>query len=406
MTVHVIDEAKRCLQCKKPACMEGCPIHTPISAMNVFVKANQLNEAGGMLFQNNPLSVICSLVCDHEKQCEGHCVLGKKGMPVHISTIENYISDTYFDKMQIACMPFNGLHAAVIGSGPAGITIAFELTRLGYKVTIFEAKEKIGGVLQYGIPEYRLPKTILERYRTKLMEIGVKIRPNATIGGALEIGDLFRDGYKSIFIGTGVWRPKKLGIKGESLGNVHFGIDYLANPAVFDLGKNSIVIGMGNTAIDVARSALRHGVQNVTLYARGIHLAASTTEVEYARLDGAEFEFNKAPQEITEEGVFFKDVYRDSEGTITGYSDTTEFVKADSILICISQGPKNKIVQTTPGLTASDKGLIVTDEAGHTSCEGIFAAGDVVNGARTVVEAVAYSKRVASAMHEYMQRFL
>lgn len=403
MPVHVIDEAKRCLQCKKPMCKEGCPIHTSIPQMNAFVKENKLNEAGEMLFENNPLSIVCSLVCDHEKQCEGHCVLGHKGTPVHISTIENYISDSYFDKMKIDCAQKNGMHAAVIGSGPAGITIAIELTRLGYGVTIFEAKERIGGVLQYGIPAYRLPKTILERYRSKLIEIGVKIRPNATIGGALEIKDLFRDGYKAIFIGTGVWRPKKLGIKGESLGNVHFGIDYLANPNVFDLGKSIIVIGMGNTAMDVARSALRHGVQKVTLYARGTHLAASESEVEYAKLDGAEFEFNKSPEEITEEGVLFKDVYRDAEGNITGYSDKTELVKADSVLVCISQGPKNKLVQTTPGLTASDKGLLVTDAEGHTSCDGIFAAGDVVNGARTVVEAVAYSKEVARAMHEYMQ---
>lgn len=403
MPAHVIDEAKRCLQCKKPRCQEGCPIHTSIPMMNAYVKENKLNEAGEMLFKNNPLSMVCSLVCNHEKQCEGNCILGIKGTPIHISSIENYVSDTFFDHMKIDCAPSNGMMAAVIGSGPAGITISLELARLGYKVTIFESRDKIGGVLQYGIPPYRLPKTILERYREKLLSIGIKIRFNATIGGALEIKDLFRDGYKAIFIGTGVWRPKTLGLKGESLGNVHFGIDYLANPASFSLGKSAIVIGVGNTAIDVARSALRRGVQNVTLYARGNHVAASNEEVEYAKLDGAQFMFNKAPQEVTEEGVIFKDVYRDEEGNITGYSEESELIKADSVLVCISQGPKNKIVQSTPGLQASDKGLLVADAEGHTSCNGIFAAGDVVNGARTVVEAVAYSKEVALAMHEYMQ---
>ncbi len=402
MPIHVIDEANRCLQCKKPMCQEGCPIHTSIPMMNAYVKQNKLNEAGEMLFQNNPLSMVCSLVCNHGNQCEGHCVLGHKGNPIHISTIENYISDTYFDKLKIDCAAKNGIHAAVIGSGPAGITIAIKLTQLGYSVTIFESKDKIGGVLQYGIPPYRLPKTILERYKQKLLSIGIKIRPNATIGGALEIVDLIRDGYKSIFIGTGVWRPKTLGIKGESLGNVHFGIDYLSNPAAFSLGQSIIIIGTGNTAIDVARSALRRGVKNVTLYARSEHISASEDEVEYAKLDGANFIYNKIPQEITEEGVVFKDAYRDETGAVTGYSEPA-LIKADSVLVCVSQGPKNKIVLTTPGLKAGGKGLLVTDETGHTTLPGIFAAGDVVNGARTVVEAVAYSKKVAQAMHEYMQ---
>ena len=195
MTVHVIDEANRCLNCKKPMCRQGCPIQTPIPMMIKAFKEGNLNEAGEMLFSNNPMSMICSLVCNHEKQCEGHCVLGRKGEPVHISSIENYVSDTYFDKMKIECAPSNGKKVAVIGAGPAGITIAIMLTKKGYEVTIFDARDKIGGVLQYGIPDFRLPKTILERYKKKLREIGIKIRPNTTIGGALEIKDLFRDGY-------------------------------------------------------------------------------------------------------------------------------------------------------------------------------------------------------------------
>jgi len=197
------------------------------------------------------------------------------------------VSDTYFDKMKIECAPSNGKKVAVIGAGPAGITIAIMLTKKGYEVTIFDARDKIGGVLQYGIPDFRLPKTILERYKKKLREIGIKIRPNTTIGGALEIKDLFRDGYESIFIGTGVWRPKKLGIKGESLGNVHFAIDYLANPDSYELGDTVAIIGMGNSAMDVARTALRKGARNVTLYARGLKSQASAEEIAYAKVDGA-----------------------------------------------------------------------------------------------------------------------
>ncbi|MEG0215295.1 MAG: FAD-dependent oxidoreductase, partial [Hungatella sp.] len=268
MAVHVIDEANRCLNCKKPMCQEGCPIHTAIPQMIQAFKNGELNKAGELVFENNPMSVICSLVCNHEKQCEGHCVLGKKGQPVHISSIENYISNTCLDKMEILCEPKNGKKVAVIGAGPAGITIAIMLTKKGYGVTIFDAKDKIGGVLQYGIPEFRLPKTILDRYKKKLLEIGIKIRPNTAIGTALEIKDLLRDGYESIFIGTGVWKPKTLGIKGESLGNVHFAIDYLANPDAYDLGEKIAIIGMGNSAMDVARTALRKGAREVTLYAR------------------------------------------------------------------------------------------------------------------------------------------
>ena len=190
MAVHVIDEANRCLNCKKPMCQQGCPIHTPIPKMIEAFKEGDLNRAGDMIFANNPMSLVCSLVCNHENQCEGHCILGRKGQPVHISSIENYISDTIFDKMKIECQPKNGKKVAVIGAGPAGITIAILLTKKGYSVTIFDSKDKIGGVLQYGIPAFRLPKTILDRYKKKLLEIGVKIRPNTAIGTALEIKDL------------------------------------------------------------------------------------------------------------------------------------------------------------------------------------------------------------------------
>ncbi|WP_367568466.1 NAD(P)-dependent oxidoreductase [Lacrimispora sp.] len=403
MGVHVIDEANRCLNCKKPLCRQGCPINTPIPQMIQAFKGGDLNAAGEMVFENNPLSIVCSLVCNHEKQCEGHCILGKKGQPVHISSIENYISDTIFDKMKIECKPKNGKKVAVIGAGPAGITIAFLLTKEGYSVTIFDSKDKLGGVLQYGIPEFRLPKTILERYKKKLLEIGVKIRPNTAIGTALEIKDLIRDGYKSIFIGTGVWRPKTLGVKGESLGNVHYAIDYLANPDAYDLGETVAIIGMGNSAMDVARTAIRHGARKVTLFARGLHSNASDHETNYAKIDGADFQYGKQIIEITDDGPVFENLIYDDEENHIGSEEELEQVHADSTIISISQGPKSKLVNTTEGLKAGSSGLLVTDESGQTTIPGIFASGDVVLGARTVVEAVAYSKKVAEAMDQYMK---
>ncbi|GLB27994.1 oxidoreductase [Lacrimispora xylanolytica] len=403
MAVHVIDEANRCLNCKKPLCRQGCPINTPIPQMIQAFKNGDLNDAGEMLFSNNPLSLVCSLVCNHEKQCEGHCILGKKGQSVHISSIENYISDTIFDKIKIECKPKNGKKVAVIGAGPAGITIAIYLTKEGYSVTIFDAKDKVGGVLQYGIPDFRLPKTILERYKKKLVDIGVKIRPNTAIGTALEIKDLVRDGYQSIFIGTGVWRPKTLGVKGESLGNVHYAIDYLANPDAYDLGDKVAIIGVGNSAMDVARTVIRHGARKVTLYARGLHSNASEHETAYAKLDGANFQFGKQIVEITDDGPVFETILYDEEGKQIGMEEERDQVYADSTIISISQGPKSKLVSTTEGLKASQNGLLMTDEDGRTTIPGVFASGDVVLGARTVVEAVAYSKRVAQAMDEYMK---
>ena len=253
MALHVVNEARRCLNCKVPQCRKGCPINTPIPDMIQLFLQNQLEAAGEMLFLNNPLSIVCSLVCDHEKQCEGHCVLGRKGMPVHISSIENYISDAYLDRLSPVLPASSGKRAAIIGSGPAGITIAVLLAQKGHDVTIFESRERIGGVLRYGIPAFRLPKTILDRYKTQLLKMGIHIRPNTSIGGALTVDDLQRDGYQAIFIGTGVWRPKKLGIPGESLGHVHFAIDYLVDPDVYDLGEHLAVIGAGNSAMDVAR---------------------------------------------------------------------------------------------------------------------------------------------------------
>ena len=404
MALHVMDEANRCLQCKVPQCQKGCPISTNIPLAIKLLKENKLDEAGKMLFENNPLTTVCSLVCNHENQCEGHCVLGRKGAPVHFSTIENYISTTYANKMTEGPKPSNGMRVAIIGSGPAGITIAIILARYGYQGTIFEGKDKIGGVLRYGIPEFRLPKSVLDDIEYRHLELkGIKVRPNTLIGSAITIEDLFRDGYKSIFVGTGVWNPNTLHIKGETFGNVHFGINYLNNPDSYKLGERVIVIGAGNAAMDVARTAIRKGVRRLTCFSITKEVAASQYEFSYATLEGVEFEYNKRPVEIKDNGVIFRDVIENEDGSFTDVDGSDTLYESDSVIISISQGPMTRLVNSTKGLNANKRGLLEADETGHTSRPGIFASGDVVNGARTVVEAVAHSKIVAESMHEYMQ---
>ena len=402
MAIHVVNEARRCLHCKKPMCREGCPIHTPIPDMIQMFLSNQMEQAGEMLFENNPLSIVCSLVCDHEKQCEGHCVRGIKGEPVHISSIENYISDACLERIDLKRAAARGKRVAIVGSGPAGITIAVLLAQKGYDVTLFESRDKIGGVLRYGIPDFRLPKSILDRYKTQLVRLGIKIRPNTVIGTTLTLDDLQRDGYKAIFIGTGVWRPRKLGIPGESLGNVHFAINYLQNPDVYDLGDDLVVIGAGNSAMDVARTALRKGVRHVTVFCRRLQAAASAREVDYALADGVEFLYGARPVEITDTAVRYQMASFDEAGNVTALSEVQSF-PCSSVIVAVSQGPLDRIVSTTTGLATTDRGLLATDGEGHTTRPGVFASGDVVSGARTVVEAVKYSKEVARAMDEYLQ---
>ncbi|MBQ6529278.1 MAG: NAD(P)-dependent oxidoreductase [Clostridia bacterium] len=402
MAVRILTEANRCLQCKKPMCQEGCPIHTPIPQVIREFKENHLMEAGRILFDNNPMSVICSIVCDHEAQCTGHCVLNHKGAPVTFYNIERFVSDAYLDRMKIEQTEKKGKKVAVIGAGPAGLTAAIELSRNGYHVTVFDDNNQIGGMLEYGIPDFRLPKTFLSRYQKLMQRMGILFRPNTAFGEALTIRDLFRDGYASVFVATGVWRPKNLGIEGESLANVHFGISYLANPSAHELGETVAIIGMGNVAMDVARTALRQGAQSVTLYARSKRVAASQAEVDYARLDGAEFVFGYAIQRITEEGPVFRVAIFDENDHVIGYKDEPVQVHADSTILAVSQAPKNKLLLTTEGLQPTDRGLLAIDENYMTTVPGVFAAGDVVHGSNTVVAAANDAKIAVQAMIRYM----
>lgn len=246
---ELVIEANRCYMCKKPRCQIHCPITTAIPEVIELFKEGKIAKAGEVLFKNNPLSLVCAIVCPHEDQCSGNCIRGIKDEPVSFFEIEKHVSKYYLENIRFEKEKELDEMVAIVGGGPAGITIAFILAQKGYKVTIFDSHDKIGGVLRYGIPEFRLPKDIIDSYEERLIELGVKIRPNTLIGPVLTLDKLFDDGYKAIFIGTGVWNPKTLDIKGETLGNVHYAIDYLKSPDTYRLGDKVCVIGAGDVAM-------------------------------------------------------------------------------------------------------------------------------------------------------------
>lgn len=400
-------EADRCLLCKNPRCKNNCPISTEIPEVIQMFKENKIMEAGKVLFDNNPLSSVCAIVCPHEDQCKGNCIRGIKSEPVSFCEIEEYISNEYLYNLKFEDIEKKDESIAIIGAGPAGITLSIILARRGYKVTLFDAHEKIGGVLRYGIPEYRLPNSIIDRYEEILIGLGVKIRPNTLIGPVITLDKLFFDGYKAVFIGTGVWNPKTLNIKGESLGNVHYAIDYLKSPNVYKLGKKVAVIGAGNVAMDAARVAKRNGAEEVyILYRKGFeNMPCTKFELEEAKEDGIKFELFKAPIELTEDGVKYietkNEITEDGRVNTVTLEGTEGVFECDSIIIAVSQSPRKNIVANTIGLETNKWGLLLTDEKGHTTRKGVFASGDVVTGANTVVHAVAYAKVVADSIEEY-----
>lgn len=408
MSKHIIDDAKRCLQCKNPMCSKGCPVNTPVRDAIRLLLDSKIPDAGKLLIENNPLSIVCCHVCPQENQCEGHCVLGKKGSPVHISAIEQYISDYYLNIYKPKVSDKSKGRVAIIGSGPAGITIAMILAQRDYDVTIFEQNDQVGGILRYGIPEFRLPKTIIDRLTEKMLEMGIKIKPNTTIGANITVDDLFRDDFKAIFIGTGVWRPSKLNVKGESLGHVHYAIEYLRNPEAYHLGKIVAVIGAGNVAMDVVRTAFRHGAEEVYILCNKGEstITARPHEVEYAKIDGVKFEFYKSAIEFVDGGVMLADsevkINDNNEEIVTPIKGTEKIFNCDSVIIAISQGPRAVIVSSSKGINVNNRGLVQTDAYGRTTRKGVFASGDVVTGAKTVVEAVRISKLVANAIDDYI----
>ena len=410
MMKELLLEADRCLLCKNARCKANCPINTEIPEVVKLFKEGKLDEAGAMLFENNPLSAVCAVVCPHEDQCKGNCIRGIKGEPVSFCEIEELISNEYLKKIKLEKTAERNERIAIIGAGPAGITLSIILAKKGFKVTLFDAHEKIGGVLRYGIPEYRLPNSVMDRYEEILLALGVKIRPNTLIGPVITLDKLFFDGYKAVFIGTGVWNPKTLDIKGESLGNVHYAIDYLKSPDVYNLGKKVAVIGAGNVAMDAARVAKRSGAEEVyILYRKGFeNMPCTKVELQEAKDDDFKFELFKAPIELTEDGVKYietKNEVKEDGKVVTVTIDGTEgMFECDSVIIAVSQSPRKNIVANTTGIETNKWGLVLTDDKGHTTREGVFASGDVVTGANTVVHAAAYAKVVAESIEEYCKK--
>ena len=400
-------EADRCLLCKNARCKANCPISTEIPEVIRLFKEGKLDEEGEILFENNPLSAVCAIVCPHEDQCKGNCIRGIKGEAIPFCEMEEFISLKYLKNVKLEKVGNRDERIAIIGAGPAGITLSIILARKGFKVTLFDAHEKIGGVLRYGIPEYRLHNSIIDRYEEILIELGVKIRPNTLIGPVLTLDKLFFDGYKAVFIGTGVWNPKTLNIKGESLGNVHYAIDYLKSPNVYNLGKKVAVIGAGNVAMDAARVAKRNGAEEVyILYRKGFeNMPCTRAELEEAKEDDVNFELFKAPIELTEQGVKYietkNEVSEDGKVSTITIEGTEGMFECDSVIIAVSQSPRKNIVANTTGLDTNKWGLLLTDDKGHTTRNGVFASGDVVTGANTVVHAVSYAKIVAESIEEY-----
>jgi len=407
---NAINESNRCLTCKNNArCSRGCPVSTAIPQVVELYRQGRLDEAGKVLFENNPLSLICSMVCPHEDNCMGNCILGIKGEPIDFPSIEREISSKYLKEGVFSQEGIQDGRIAIIGSGPSGITLAFILARKGYRVTIFEKHSKLGGVLRYGIPEFRLPKDILDTMEERLLELGVKIRYNDLIGPVNNVEKLLEDGYKAVFIGTGVWNPRPMGVKGETLGHVHYAINYLKSPESFRLGKRVAVIGAGNVAMDAARTAKRNGAEDVfILYRRGMEdMKATKTEIREAREDGVKFALNTAPVEVVDDGIIVNEtmtvVDYDGREKLTVVDGSESLFHCDSVVVAVSQNPADNIVsRTKENIEVSRTGLVITDEAGHTTRKGIFASGDVVTGAKTVVEAVENTKKVAAAIEEYL----
>ncbi|MCR8746243.1 NAD(P)-dependent oxidoreductase [Romboutsia lituseburensis] len=406
---ELINKANQCLLCKNPRCKQNCPINTDIPTIISLYKDGKIKEAGEILFDNNPLSAICGIVCPHENQCLGNCVKGIKGEPVEFYKIEKEISTEFLKGGKLVQTNKNNKKVAVVGSGPAGLTISVELIKKGYDVTVFEKNEKLGGILRYGIPEFRLDRDIIDNLINLLKKAGVKFKVNTSIGQVITIDKLFEDGYDAVFIGTGVWNPKRLNIKGETLGNSYYAINYLKSPKKYDLGEKVVIIGAGNVAMDAARSAKYYGAKEVhVVYRRDFSdMAATKVEIMDALEEGVEFLTYKAPVEIYENGIVLADTKKianeDGNNSVIKVENSESLFECDSILIAVSQIPRNTIISNNESVKANDKGLIIIDREGNTSREGVFSSGDVTHGPKTVIEAVVSSKKVANSIDNYLK---
>ena len=419
MALHVLDEANRCLGCKKPLCQQGCPIHTNIPEVIRLLKANQMDAAGQMLFENNPLTTVCSLVCNHENQCEGHCVRNRMPShdPVHFSIIEDYISTTYANKMTAGPAPKNGMKAAVVGSGPAGLTIAVLLARWGYDVTIFDARDKIGGVMRYGIPNYRLPREVLDAEIASMLALGIDVHVNVNVGDDVTFDEL-RQQNDALYIALGAHTDKKTGIEGEDADGVISAVEMLREIGDDHMpdfrNKDIVVIGGGNVAMDVCRSAVRLGARKVScVYRRRQEdMTALAEEVEGAVAEGVELVTLQAPVRI-ETDASDHAVALWTQPQIIGEMDkkgrpapekakrSEKRIAADVVVVAIGQGVETHGFEQTK--IAIKRGAFVTEASGQIdNMDGVFAGGDCVTGPATVIRAIAAGKVAAANIDEYL----
>ena len=421
-----IDEAQRCLNCKTKPCMQGCPVSVKIPEFLTYMKDGDFEGAYQKIKETNALPAVCGRVCPQEKQCESKCVRGIKGEPVGIGRLERFAADYHManveDKIEVP--EWNGKRIAVVGSGPSGLTVAGDMAKRGYKVTVYEAFHTAGGVLMYGIPEFRLPKDIVQKEISNLKKMGVDIQTNVIIGRTLTVDELFNDmGFDGVYIGSGAGLPRFMGIDGESLNGVYSANEFLTRINLmkgykfpdFDtpvyVGKNVAVLGGGNVAMDAARSAKRLGAENVYIvYRRGEEeLPARKEEVEHAKEEGIEFKLLQNPTKIlgNEDGwVTGMEVIKmelgepDESGRRrpVEIKGSEEVLDIDTVVVAIGQTPNPLIRQTTEGLETNNHGCIIADENGLTTREKVYAGGDVVTGAATVILAMGAGKKAAEAL--------
>ncbi|HOB35006.1 MAG: NADPH-dependent glutamate synthase [Firmicutes bacterium] len=426
-----VQEALRCLQCKNPRCVEGCPVGIDIPGFILKIREKDFQGAIDILKDKNSLPAICGRVCPQEDQCEKLCIVGIKNEPVAIGRLERFAADweARHSKAEVKPVEATGPKVAVVGSGPAGLTAAGELIKKGYRVTIFEAFHQPGGVLMYGIPEFRLPKAIVEREIEYLKKLGVDIQLNVVVGRTITLEELLtKEGYEAVFVGTGAGLPYFLNIPGENLNGVYSANEFLTRTNLMrayqfpkwhtpiHIGKRVAVVGAGNVAMDAARTALRLGAEEVTIvYRRSeAEMPARKEEIEHAREEGVRFKLLTNPVEIL----------GNEKGWVTGLRcikmelgepdasgrrrpvpiPGSEFeFPVDVVVVAVGQGPNPLIPRTTPGLETSKWGTIVADETGATSIPGVFAGGDVVTGAATVIKAMGAGKIAAEAIDKYIK---
>ncbi len=423
-------ESERCLSCPNPQCIKGCPVAVEIPAFIRLIKEKKYSEAIGKVKEKNSLPAICGRVCPQEMQCQKFCVRGKKGDSISIGRLERFVADLELErrtKPTKICPP-TGMRVAIIGAGPAGLTAAAELAKLGHKVTVFEALHVAGGVLVYGIPEFRLPKRIVKAEVEYIKKLGVEIHTDALAGRTFTVKELFDKGFDAVFIGTGAGLPTFLGIPGENLGGIYSANEFLIRInlmksfqfPVFDtpikVGKNVLVIGGGNVAMDSARCALRLGAEHVCIVYRRSReeIPARHEELENAEEEGIICKFLAAPTRfIGDEKGQVKSV--ELVAMALGEPDESgrrrpepvkgsEFtMDVDTVIVAIGRTPNPIIQSVTPGLQTTRHGTIAADpETGKTSLEGVYTGGDIMTGEATVISAMGSGKKAAKAIHEYL----